>query len=259
MKNMVWLLRKGGAMITYPAVHEAVFIERPNRFIAQCRLIKTNELVTVHVKNTGRCKELLVPNALVALSYQPSPKRKTAYDLIAVKKNAAWINIDSQVPNALAKQGIQEGKIRLPELTGAICRIKPEQSYGQSKFDLLVETSTGQQAFVELKGMTLENKRIGAFPDAPSLRALKHIKELITATQAGYYSYVIFIIQFEAVTTATVHTEMQPALAEALMHAQQAGVHILAYNCFVTASTIALKEPIVFKATQVFDDPNQER
>lgn len=256
---MVLFLRKGGAMITYPAVHYAEFIERPNRFIALCKLVDTNELVTVHVKNTGRCKELLVPNALVALSHQPSPKRKTAYDLIAVKKKAAWINIDSQVPNVLAEQGILNGTIHLPALTGEIIQVKREQRFGQSKLDLFVETSTGQQAFVELKGMTLENKTIGAFPDAPSLRALKHIEELIIAMKAGYYTYVIFMIQFEAVTIATVHTEMQPALAAALVRAQQAGVKILAYNCAVTPDTIAIKEPISFKTTQKFDDPNQER
>ncbi|MEI5991314.1 sugar fermentation stimulation protein [Enterococcus termitis] len=246
-------------MITYPNVHLAHFIDRPNRFIAECRLQETGEMVTVHVKNTGRCKELFHPEVEVALSYQPSPKRKTDYDLIAVKKAAAWFNIDSQVPNALAAQAIEEGTIVLPGLKGAVVSVKREKRFAQSQFDILVETDTGNQAFVEVKGMTLENKGLGAFPDAPTLRGLKHVTELIEAMEAGYQSYVLFVVQFEKITGATIHTAMQPALAQMIGSGQNKGLSVIAYNCSVTPDTIAIEHQVPFDVTKTFEDPNSER
>lgn len=246
-------------MITYPNISLAHFIQRPNRFIAECQLQETGELVTVHVKNTGRCKELLHPNAEVVLSYQPSPKRKTEYDLIAVKKGAAWFNIDSQVPNALASQAIVDGTIILPGLKGKIVSLKREKRFAQSKFDILVETDTGNQAFIEVKGMTLENHALGAFPDAPTLRGLKHVGELIDAMKAGYQSYVLFVVQFEKVIAATIHTNMQPALAEMILSGQEQGLSVIAYNCCVTPDTIAIEHQVPFDVTKTFEDPNSER
>ncbi|PZL71020.1 sugar fermentation stimulation protein [Enterococcus sp. AZ177] len=246
-------------MIAYQNVHLAHFMNRPNRFIAECRLQETGEMVTVHVKNTGRCKELFHPEVEVALSYQPSPKRKTAYDLIAVKKDKAWFNIDSQVPNALAADGIQDGTIILPGLKGDIVSIKREKRFAQSKFDLLVETDTGNQAFVEVKGMTLENHGVGAFPDAPTLRGLKHVTELIEAMKEGYQSYVLFVVQFEQVEAATIHTNMQPALTEMILSGQTQGLSVIAYNCSVTPDTIAIEHPVPFDVKTTFEDPNSER
>lgn len=244
-------------MIIYPEVHLAKFIKRPNRFIAECQLIDSKKNVTVHVKNTGRCKELLLPGVEVALSYQASATRKTDYDLIAVKKAAKWINIDSQIPNQLASEGLLDKTIILPGLVGEICSLKREQSFGNSKFDIWIATDQGEQAFVEVKGMTLENKEIGAFPDAPTIRGLKHVKELAEAKKVGYQSYVLFIIQFEKVKVATIHEQMQPALAEAIFSGQKAGIHVIAYNCQVTAATIAVQKSIPFELNQEFRDPNR--
>lgn len=246
-------------MITYPNVQLAYFIDRPNRFIAHCRLQESGEMVTVHVKNTGRCKELFHPEVEVALSYQPSPKRKTDYDLIAVKKGNAWFNIDSQVPNALAAQAIQAGTILLPGLKGDIVSVKREKRFAQSQFDILIETDTGNQAFVEVKGMTLESNHVGAFPDAPTVRGLKHVTELIEAMDEGYQSYVLFVIQFENVQTATIHTNMQPALAQRIASGQEQGLSVIAYNCCVTPDTIAIEHQVPFDVTTMFEDPNSER
>ncbi|MHC5226744.1 DNA/RNA nuclease SfsA [Enterococcus sp. LJL99] len=245
--------------MTYPNIHLARFIQRPNRFIAECRLEDSEEPIIAHVKNTGRCKELLLPNAEVALSYQPSSKRKTDYDLIAVKKGNQWINIDSQVPNALAAQALLDGTICLPELSGEIVSVKREKRYANSQFDLLIQTDNERLAFVEVKGMTLENNQIGAFPDAPTLRGLKHVNELIAAQSDGYQCYVLFVIQFEQVKKATIHQEMQPELAQAIQRAQAHGVQVIAYNCQVTPATISIDKPVPFDVSYDFESPNKER
>jgi len=240
--------------------------------------METNEEVITHVKNTGRGKEVFLPGAVVALSYQPSPKRKTDYDLIAVKKGSFWINIDSQVPNTLVNEALKNGQIVLPGLVGTIQTVKREQRFAHSKFDFLVETDADEQAFVEVKGMTLENKGIGAFPDAPTLRGLKHVTELMAATKAGYRCYILFVVQFEEIKQATIHQEMQPAFAEnvgartifqqnvrqpflitsiKIIQAIDQGVQVLAYNCHVTPATIELKSQVTFDLLQAFDDPNK--
>lgn len=241
----------------YPSVVTAKFIRRANRFIAYCRLDETNETVEVHVKNTGRGKEVLLPEASVALNYSPSPKRKTDYDLIAVKKRDFWINIDSQLPNHLVQDGLKTGIIRLPDLSGSLTLIKPETVFQHSKFDFYLETELGEKAFLEVKGMTLENFGIGAFPDAPTLRGLKHVEELKLAIQQGYKAYVLFAVQFEPVKLATIHKEMQPALADALEEGMRSGLHVLAYNSFVAEGTVQLKEEVPFDLTYPFIDPNQ--
>lgn len=238
----------------YPTIVPAYFIKRVNRFIATCRLEDLTEVV-VHVKNTGRGKEVLLPGAEVGLSYQPAPTRKTKYDLVSVKKGSFWINIDSQIPNTIVAEGIKEGQILLPELTGAPTLLKREVVYQHSKFDIYVETPQ-EKAFVEVKGLTLENLGIGAFPDAPTLRGLKHVHELRQAQREGYRCYVVFLIQFEPVKVATIHKAMQPALWEEIKAAQADGVTILAYNCHVERGAITLLQQIPFAVDQAFQDPN---
>lgn len=240
----------------YSNIQFAYFIDRPNRFIAHCRLIETGEIVVAHVKNTGRGKEVFLVDALVALNYQPAATRKTDYDLVAVKKEEMWINIDSQIPNALAAEAILNRQIKLPGLKGNITLLKREYRYQQSKFDIYFETDQAEKGFVEVKGMTLENQGIGAFPDAPTIRGLKHVNELIHAKVAGYSSYLLFIVQFPKVTVATIHREMQPALAETMAQAQENGVVVLAYNCQVSPDTIEVDHEVPFNLYQNFNDPN---
>lgn len=240
----------------YSAIHLAIFIERSNRFIARCRLFDSGEEIVTHVKNTGRSKELLVPNALVAVNHQPSEKRKTAYDLIAVKKGEMWINIDSQIPNALAAEGVLSGKITLPGLKGSINYLKREYTFERSKFDIYFETDLQEKGFVEVKGLTLENYGIGAFPDAPTLRGLKHVEELRLAQAMGYHCYLLFIVQFPIIQAATIHRVMQPKLYEAVEMAEGDGVQVLAYNCDVDQETISIKQAVPFDLEQAFIDPN---
>lgn len=236
----------------------ARFILRENRFIARCRLLETNQEVVVHVKNTGRSRELLLPDTLVCLQYVESQTRKTSYDLIAVKKNDQWINIDSQLPNQLVKEGILAKKIFLPETAKGISLLKPEVVYQHSKFDFYFETGDNKKGFIEVKGMTLENKEIGAFPDAPTSRGLKHISELILARQAGYLATLIFVVQFEKIRCATIHREMQPAFAQKIEEALLAGVNVLAYNCIVTPDMVILKSSVVFDVNCPFEEPTIE-
>ncbi|WP_270790213.1 DNA/RNA nuclease SfsA [Enterococcus diestrammenae] len=234
----------------------ARFIIRENRFIARCRLADGKEVV-VHVKNTGRGKELLLPEALVVLQYCPSPTRKTSYDLLAVQKGQQWINIDSQLPNKLALEGLLNQRIDLPGVSGDLTLIKPEVTFEHSKFDLYFETASNQRGFIEVKGMTLENQEIGAFPDAPTLRGQKHVRELTDSRQAGYLSYVLFVIQFQQVQLATIHTAMQPALREAVARAQANGVEVLAYNCQVSPEEVVIDQKIPFELDYPFVDPNE--
>lgn len=241
--------------MNYESIVLAKFIQRMNRFIAHCRLAN-GEIVVVHVKNTGRGREILLPEVEVALNYQPSPKRKTAYDLVAVKKGSFWINIDSQLPNKLVLEGLKTGIINLPDLSGELKIIKPEVTYQHSKFDFYVETLT-EKAFVEVKGLTLENHGIGAFPDAPTLRGLKHVDELQLAMLDGYKAYVLFVVQFESIKLATIHQEMQPALQASLHQGLAAGLHVLAYNCQVTPATVTIEKQIPFDLDYTFEDPNQ--
>ena len=243
-------------MVTYPAVEIAQFIERENRFIAYCYLEESGEKVRVHVKNTGRCKELLIPGVAVALSYQAGAHRKTAYDLIGVKKENQWINIDSQVPNRLAYEGLESGELVLPGLKGNWTQLKKEVTFGSSRFDLYGETTEGEKVIIEVKGMTLANQKVGAFPDAPSLRALKHVEGLAHWRREGYLTYIVFIVQLAEVAVATIHREMQPALAEAIELGQSEGLKVIAQTCQVTPDKILLKDTIPFNLYQEFNNPN---
>ena len=218
----------------YKQIVRGTFIERPNRFIAIVDVDGKTE--TVHVKNTGRCRELLVPGATVYLEEGNKPERKTAYDLVAVQKGDRLINMDSQAPNKVVEEWLLK-----KELFPGLIYVRPETKYGNSRFDFYVKynkdaekyPSETRKAFIEVKGVTLERDGVVLFPDAPSDRAVKHVEELIQAKAAGYDAYIIFVIQMDRVKYFLPNRETHPEFAEALEKAAQAGVEILAYDCSV--------------------------
>ena len=223
----------------YENIQEGRFKSRPNRFIAYVEI--NGEIEKVHVKNTGRCRELLTDNATVYLNKSDNSERSTAYDLVAVKKGDRIINMDSQAPNKaveewLRKEGLYEKTIL----------VRPETSYHNSRFDFYVEAS-GTKAFVEVKGVTLEKENVVLFPDAPSQRAVKHVEELIEAVKEGFEAYIILVIQMENVSYFTPNRETQPEFADALLRARDAGVQILAYECKVTPDYMEINQPIPIK------------
>ena len=220
----------------YEHIARAKFRNHPNRFIANVELDGTEE--TVHVKNTGRCKELLIPGREVILEESSNPGRKTRYDLICVNKNGRWINMDSQIPNKAAKEWICGGGL-FPEPV----EVKTEKKYGNSRFDLYVE-SERRKAFVEVKGVTLEEKNVVRFPDAPTQRGIKHMEELIRCMQDGYEAYVLFVIQMKDVKRFEPNWRTHREFGETLCKAAKAGVHILAYDCMVTEDTIKIQKPV---------------
>lgn len=212
----------------YKNIVEAIFIKRPNRFISHC-LVDGVEVIA-HVKNTGRCAELLIEGVTVYLEYAPSPTRKTDYSLIAVLKGNRLINMDSQAPNKIAFEALKSGVIKLPGLVGKISLIKQEFKYKNSRFDLYVETKK-EKVLIEVKGVTLEVDGVAMFPDATTARGDKHVNDLIRAKQEGYLAYVIFIVQMANVAYFKPNVERDPKLAESLKVASKAGVGILAYDC----------------------------
>lgn len=220
----------------YENISEGRFISRPNRFIAEVEMQDGRK--TVHVKNTGRCRELLVPGAAVYLEKSAAPGRKTDYDLVAVQKDGKIVNMDSLAPNRTVHEWIASGKY-FKDVT----LIKPESFYKDSRFDFYVEAGT-RKIYIEVKGVTLEKDRTALFPDAPSARALKHVEELIEAVGKGFEGYVIFVIQMKGPERFMPNREAQPEFADALQRAKEAGVHILAYDCSVSADEIELCEPV---------------
>ncbi|MFD0897998.1 DNA/RNA nuclease SfsA [Loigolactobacillus binensis] len=236
----------------YPNSYLAQFVARPNRFVATCRL--NDELIKVHVKNTGRNKEILKPEVPVALVKSANPQRKTQYDLVAAQVGSRWINIDSQAPNQVAFDSIQAGTIQLPGIaTADILTLKREVTFEDARFDIFGSTAT-QPFFVELKGVTLANGPLAAFPDAPTSRAAKHVATLIRAQQAGYQAYLCFIVQMSAISKMTIYAQRDPTLYAAILQAQKAGVHLLAYGCTVTPATLQVTYPLVLDLTQVFTE-----
>lgn len=229
----------------YKNSFKATFIERPNRFIAKCKL--DDEIVTVHIKNTSRCTELLIQGAEVYLEYNPSKARKTNYSLISVRKGEKLYNLDSQIPNDLAYEGIQGGYIQLPNLNGEISVLKREVTYNNSRFDIYAETTHGDKCFIEVKGVTLEFDGIVKFPGAPTTRGTKHLKELIQAKNEGYRTYVLFIIQVEGISHLEPHDEMDIKFSNMLREAKQSGVEILAYDCKVFIDGIELSKLVEVK------------
>ena len=230
--------------MNYKKIVEATFIERPNRFIAYCQINETIE--KVHVKNTGRCRELLIPNCTVYLEESDNPSRKTKYSLIAVQKGNRLINMDSQVPNKVVYEALINKTIVLPGLDEEITFIKPEKTYGNSRFDIYLETEN-KKAFIEVKGVTLEEDDIVLFPDAKTERGVKHIKELIETKKDGYHSYVVFVVQMKDVKYFTPNIKMHKELGDTLIEAQNSGVNILAYDCEVTPNSIEIKDEVNVK------------
>lgn len=224
----------------YKEIIEGIFLERPNRFIANVLINGKEEIV--HVKNTGRCKELLIRGTRVYLSVSDNPSRKTKYDLIAVEKvvddESILINMDSQIPNDVAYEWLKKG-----ELFGKSAKIKREVKYKNSRFDFYIENED-KKAFLEVKGVTLESKGIARFPDAPTQRGIKHINELISSLEEGYCGYILFVIQMEKVNLFEPNIETHMAFADALNNAQKKGVNIIAMNCIVTPDSIDIKSPV---------------
>ena len=222
----------------YERIEKGYFLERPNRFTAEVEIQGKKEIV--HVKNTGRCAELLVPGATVYVQRSDNPERKTKWDLICVKKGNRLINMDSQAPNKVVAEWLASGEL-LPGLT----LLKPECRYGTSRFDFYVETPQ-QKLFIEVKGVTLEENGIAMFPDAPTERGIKHLDELAQAVRYGYAAAVIFVIQMRGVNCFTPNRRTHAAFAEALLRAQQAGVQVLAYDCDVTPDGLSLGKQIPY-------------
>ena len=221
----------------YNEIITANFIERPNRFIAYVDI--EGKRTKVHVKNTGRCRELLTDHAAVYLARSDSPGRSTAYDLVAVNKDGRLINIDSGAPNKAVGEWLAAGG-----LYKDISLIRPETAYGNSRFDFYVESRGGDKAFIEVKGVTLEEGNIALFPDAPSERALKHVYELIEAHEQGYETYLIFVVQMQDIRRVEPNRRTQPAFAEALRRAESAGVHILACDCKVSPDEMLIRSRV---------------
>ncbi|MDO4331243.1 MAG: A/G-specific adenine glycosylase [Eubacteriales bacterium] len=224
----------------YENISRGRFLKRPNRFIAQVEIQEDGKIreETVHVKNTGRCRELLAEGAEVYLEKSSVKERKTAYDLIAVKKGDVIVNMDSNAPNKAVREWLESG-----EYFKDVKLVRPETTYGNSRFDFYVETGS-EKIFIEVKGVTLEQQGMALFPDAPSVRAVKHVEELIEAQRAGYESYVLFVIQMKGINGFTPNRQAQPEFADALLRAQQAGVRILAYDCLVTLNSMKLADPV---------------
>jgi len=224
----------------YAQTCQATFINRPNRFIAQCQIGKKE--VTAHVKNTGRCKELFVPGAQLILNYVPAPNRKTDYDVVAVIKNNRLINIDSQIPNAVVLEALHTKQLILPQME-QLTMIKSEVVYGKSRLDFYLE-SEKRTMYMEVKGVTLEENGIVLFPDAPTQRGIKHIYELIHAVQNGYEACLFFLVQMNQIQYFTPNMKTHPEFGEALKKAAHQGVQLLCYDSIVTSDSIQIGKPV---------------
>ena len=222
----------------YGKMVEGIFLARPNRFIAHVEIDGKTEIC--HVKNTGRCRELLPAGAKVWCLDAASASRKTRYDLITVQKGERLINMDSQAPNAAAKEWLLAGGL------GHIENLKSESKHGDSRFDFSF-TKDGKPCFLEVKGVTLENDGICAFPDAPTQRGAKHLRELTELAGSGYGAYVLFVIQMEGVKYLHPNDLTDKPFGDALRSAKNAGVEILAYDCKITESTMNIREKVEVK------------
>ena len=233
----------------YERMEEGRFWERPNRFIAYVEILGKKE--TVHVKNTGRCAELLVPGATVYVQKAADPNRKTQWDLIAVQKGDRVVNMDSQVPNKVVEEWIRKGNL-FPNAT----LIRPETTYGNSRFDLYVEEGD-RKIFMEIKGVTLEDNGVVRFPDAPTERGVKHVEELVKAVKDGYEAYLFFVVQMEGVEYLAPNRVTHAAFGEAVDVAKANGVNILAYECQVAPDSIEITKevPVVLEDEGLYQMP----
>lgn len=224
----------------YKKIVKGTFLSRPNRFIAK---VETGGVVhTVHVKNTGRCKELLIAGATVYLYESDNLQRKTKYDLIAVEKvrngkAPLLINMDSQAPNEVVFEWLCSGAF------GEKAKIKREYTFGESRMDFYVENEK-EKILLEVKGVTLENNSVASFPDAPTLRGIKHINELIKAKKQGYRTVIVFVVQMKDVYEFVPNNITHKEFGEALKNAKNNGVEILAYDCIVTPDNIKIDLPV---------------
>ena len=222
----------------YPNMVPGIFLSRPNRFIAKVIIDGAEE--TVHVKNTGRCRELLPSGAEVWCQQPNNPNRKTKYDLITVRKGQRLINMDSQAPNIAAGEWLRQGGLGKAEY------IRAEVTHGDSRFDFSF-TLNGKQCFLEVKGVTLENDGICAFPDAPTERGAKHLRGLAQAAKDGYGAYVLFVIQMADVKYLHPNDVTDPNFGTALREAAASGVTVLAMDCAVTEDTMEIRLPVLVK------------
>jgi len=222
--------------MTYTNTCKGTFIARPNRFIAHVEIDGKVEIA--HVKNTGRCKELLIPGASVVLQKADNPMRKTPYDLIAVWKGSRLINMDSAAPNKAFLAYLQSGA----HIDG-ITHIKPEAKYGTSRFDFYVEVGS-RKIFIETKGVTLEEDGVVLFPDAPTERGVRHLQELSSCVVEGYEAQVVFVVQMGDVTYFTPNNTIHPAFGAALLAAKKAGVEVFAFDCVVAEDSLTIGKPV---------------
>lgn len=235
----------------YEAIREAVFLSRPNRFIAHA--VVGGDKHTVHVKNTGRCRELFKEGAKIYLEDrgERGKNRKTRYSLVAVEKKDAGaksgirlVNIDSYAPNRVVGEALLAGILNLPGMEYPLVRVKAEAAYGTSRFDFYAEDRKGTKAFIEVKGVTLEERGVARFPDAPTERGVRHLGELCHALEHGFTAFIIFVIQMKGVFRFEPNDEMHLAFGNALREARDKGVVILAYDCDVQPDEMTLGEPV---------------
>jgi len=229
--------------MTYNNIHKGTFINRPNRFIAEVEI--NGKIERCHVKNTGRLGELLIPGVAAYVDYAGgrNSSRSTAYDLVAVYKGDTLVNVDSQAPNRVFGEYLRQGG-----LIENITHIKQEAKYENSRFDFYVET-TVSKAFIEVKGVTLEESGIAMFPDAPTERGVKHLKELAACITAGYDAYAVFIIKMQGVTHFTPNNKTHQAFGDALAEAAKARVKVLAFDCVVMPNELTIDKsiPVILK------------
>ncbi len=226
--------------MVYGNVVEGRFLQRPNRFIAHVKV--GEETVIAHVKNTGRCKELLIPGTTVFLEHHPHSSRKTDYSLIAVQKGELLINMDSQAPNKVIEEALAAGWLP-PNMKGKVTALRREFTWGDSRFDFGFLLN-GTQALLEVKGVTLEEKGCALFPDAPTERGVKHLHHLIKAKQEGLAAAVVFLIQMETISVFSPNDQTHPAFGEALRQAADCGVSVSAWSSKVTPDSIVLGCPV---------------
>lgn len=233
-------MRKDDGM-RYENIKKARFLARPNRFIAHAEL--DGQEVICHVKNTGRCRELLIPGetTIYIQDHGEDAKRKTRYSLIGVEKGNLMINMDSQAPNKVVKEWIQAGEF-LPGITF----MKPEKKYGNSRFDFYLEQGE-KKIFLEVKGVTLEEDGVAMFPDAPTERGVKHIEELIACKEDGYDAYIVFVVQMAGMKVFRPNEKTQPEFGEALRKAKKHGVDIIVKNCIVTPDELKITDSLPFE------------
>ena len=222
----------------YENMTPGVFLARPNRFIAHVEIDGQTEIV--HVKNTGRCRELLVSGCTVYCQRSDNPGRKTNYDLIAVQKSERLINLDSQAPNKAAGEWLASGGL------GPISELRAEVKHGDSRYDFSFRKD-GRQCFLEVKGCTLENDGVCAFPDAPTERGTKHIRGLIRAAEEGFGAYILFVIQMSDVKYIRPHDETDPEFGRALREAAANGVQVIAMNCAVEVDSMEVRLPVLVR------------